>query len=284
MTDWRGWKITDEQAALILNGDIMARNAFYFDNLARVRCMARRYIWERKFAPNGCEYDFDDCINGFYLDIPLFDFCDGKRISYSVYRSFYYSIYGGWLYVSENNRKLFCPDYWGERLYIVDQPIRFRGRSGDCADNGAPLLDMVISSPSPENEILSGNAVTVETLVTVAGKYLSKQENLLLIDLLNGYSKHWICARLGVKNVSKQYDRMCAKLRANYAEIVAALSFMGVELPRFALQKPIDYEKAIKKVNSRKGAYSAMTAEQKARAVERTRLWREKQRAQRATV
>ena len=283
-TDWRGWKITAEQAKAIMNGDDTARNAFYFDNLDRIRKMARGYIYRRKFTLNGGEFNFDDCVNGLYLDIPLFDFQDGASVSRSVYRSFAYSIYGGWLYVSENNRKLFDRVYQGERLYILDQPAQYKSRSGDRTDDGAPLIDKITSAPSPENEVINGNGLTAETLETVAGKYLSKQENALFVDLLNGYEKHHICDRLGVKNVSKQYDRMCAKLRTNYAEIITALATMGADLPRYALQAPDDYETAVKKTKARKGAYSAMTDEQKAKAVERTRLWREKQKAKRATA
>ena len=59
---------------------------------------------------------------------------------------------------------------------------------------------------------------------------------------------------------------------------------MGADLPRYALQAPDDYETAVKKTKARKGAYSAMTDEQKAKAVERTRLWREKQKAKRDTA
>lgn len=77
MTDWRGWLITDEQAELIRGGDIPARNAFYFDNLARIRRMARGYIYRRKFTPNWCEFNLDDCVNGLYLDLPFFDLVGG---------------------------------------------------------------------------------------------------------------------------------------------------------------------------------------------------------------
>ncbi len=280
MTDWRGWLITDEQAELIRGGDILARNAFYFDNLARIRRMARGYMYRRKFTPNWCEFNLDDCVNGLYLDLPFFDFENGSSVSRSVYRSFYYSIFGGWWYISEFNRKLFDRVYQGERLYILDKPVQYSSRSGDRTDDGVPIIDKIISVPSPENEVLDGEVITVETLEIIVCKYLSKQENAVFNDFLNGYERHYICDRLGVKNVSKQFDRLCAKLRANYADIISELSSLGVDLPRYALQVPDDYVKAVKKIQARRGAYSVMTDEQKARAVERTRQWRAKQKAQ----
>lgn len=217
--DWRGWKITAEQAKAITNGDDNARNAFYFDNLDRIRKMARGYIYRRKFTPNGGEFTFDDCVNGLYLDIPLFDFQDGVSVSRSVYRSFSYSIYGGWLYVSENNRKLFDRVYQGERLYILDQPAQYKSRSGDSTDDGAPLIDKITSAPSPENEVINGNGLTVETLETVAGKYLSKQENALFVDLLNGYEKHHICDRLALKT----YRNSMTECARNYGQTTPKL-------------------------------------------------------------
>lgn len=273
---WNGWKITNEQATAIKNGDKEARFRFYIDNLARIRKMARNYTHRN----SRCVGLMADMVQNIFCDIPLFDFTNGASVSRSVYRSFYYAPDGGWWYVEEFNRKLKDRVYKHKKAISIDMPAKFQSRSGDNTSEGVPLLDMFISTPSPEDDIINDNNITAETLETIAGKYLSPQEKLLFVDLLNGYKKHNICKRLGVKNVSKQYDRMCARLRANYVEIISALFAMGVELPRFALQVPADYETAIKKAHSRKGAYKTMTDEQKAKAVERTRLWRQKKQAE----
>lgn len=273
---WNGWKITDEQATAIKNGDIEARNRFYSDNLTRIRKMAKNY---QNCNPR-CIWLVADMVQNVFCDIVLFDFTNGASVSRSVYRSFYYAPDGGWWYVEEFNRKLKDRVYKHKNAISIDTPAKMQSRSGDSIGEGAPLLDMFISTPSPEDDIISDSNLNAEALEAIAGKYLSPQERLLFVDLLNGYKKHNICERLGVKNVSKQYNRMCARLRANYVDIISALSTMGAELPRFALQAPADYETAVKKAHPRRGAYKTMTDEQKAKAVERTRLWREKKRAE----
>ena len=271
---WRDWKITDEQATAIINGDIEARNRFYMDNLTRIRKMAKNY----QHRNPRCVGLMADMVQNVFCDMPLFDFTNGASVSRSVYRSFYYTPDGGWWYVEEFNRKLKDRVYKHKKAISIDTPAKMQSRSGDNVGEGAPLLDMFISTPSPEDDIINGDRLTAETLEEVAGKYLSKQEKLFFVDLMNGYEKHNICARLGVKNVSKQYDRMCAKLRANYADILTVLSSMGVALPRYALQAPADYETAVKKAHERKGVYSKMTAEQKSKAYESSKRWRAKKR------
>ena len=280
--DWREWKVTNEQVTKILNGDVSARNDFYFDNLDRIRRMARNYVYRKMHSPNGNEYNFEDCVNCVYVDIPMFRFSCGLDISRSVYYSFFYSIYGGLLYVFENTRKVLAKEYRGERMYILDKPIEYRSRSGDISDNGSLIIDRVASSPSPETMLLNCSSLSIETIENVVFKYLSNQEKEVFDDWLNGYEKHNIRERLGIKNISKQFDRIFAKLRANYFDILNQLFKFCDTLSPFLFEVPDDYEKSVKKVLSRKGAYSLMSEEQKAKAVERTRLWRQKKKEQRS--
>lgn len=285
-TDWRGWKITAEQIKAITNGDKNARNAFYFDNLDRIRKMARNYVSKRHISNTGREYDVDDCINGLYLDLPLFNFKDGRAISWSVRNSFYLSIYGGWLYVVENNGKLLNGEYRGERLYILDSPARVNTRSGDSKDTGEYLIDSIASTPSPENEIIDGDSIPAEKVVEIAREYLSPRESEIFSLMLDGYSVYAIPEILGLKNITKQYARIKARLRVNYESVITSLEDLGAVIPQYARLRPEKYENSVEMLatHNKRCSYSSLTDEQKAKARERKQKWREKQKAKRATV
>ena len=68
MADWRDWVITDEQKKKILCGDCAARNAFYFDNLPRIKRMAYAYARTHSYFRGLV----DDLINGVYVDLTVF--------------------------------------------------------------------------------------------------------------------------------------------------------------------------------------------------------------------
>lgn len=281
MTDWRGWLITDEQAELIRGGDIPARNRFYFENLARIKSMARNYVHKMHFSNAGREYDIDDCINGLYLDLSLFDFGDGLRISWSVRNSFYFSIYGGWLYVVENNSKLRCGGYRGKCLYILDSPAKVNTRAGDSKDTGDYLIDSIASTPSPESEIIDGNGVAAEKVVEIAREYLSPRETEIFSLMLDGYSIYAIPEILGLKGIAKQYARIKARLCVNYESIIKALQGFGAVIPRYARLRPEKYEKSVEMLaaHNKRCSYSSKTPEQKAKYAEYKRQWRAKQKA-----
>lgn len=279
---WRGWKITAKQVTAIKNGDIEARNRFYIDNLSRIQSMARNYVRKRHMASVGREYDVDDCVNCVYLDLPLFNFENGKTLSHSLINSFCMSIYGGLWYVTENDSKLFNGEYRGERLYILDRPLNVKARTGETSETGALYIDSVASTPSPESDLIGAEIVSSEKVVEITSKYLSPKENEIFSLLLDGYSVYAIPELLGLKNVTKQYARIKARLCTNYEPILKAIEKLGAELPQYAQERPERFAYSYDFLNKHKKrcAYSNLTPEQKAKAVERKRLWRERKRAE----
>ena len=73
---WNGWKITNEQADLINNGNGEARNRFYLDNLDRITRMARSFVQKHGLDNSLIE----DMTQSVYLDMTLWTYQNGTPI------------------------------------------------------------------------------------------------------------------------------------------------------------------------------------------------------------
>lgn len=283
-TNWQGWKITDKQAEEIRKGNTEARNRFYMDNYERIGKMARNYVYKRHMASAGLEYDTDDCINGVYVDLPLFNFKSGKTLSWSVRNSFYLSIFGGWQYVVENDSKLLNGEYRGERLFILDSPTKANARTGESSETSALVLDSIASVPSPEEELIENDGIPAEKIVEIVKGYLSPRECEIFSLLLDGYSVYAIPELLGLKNITKQYARIKARLRINYEKIMDDLEDCGAVIPQYAKGQPEKYADSVKMLETHKRRCSSksMTPEQRARANARRRERRARKRQETA--
>lgn len=251
--DWRGWKITEQQINLIKSGDISARDTFYFDNYERIKKMAKHYVYKRNLSAFGRAYDYEDCVSGVYLDISMFSFESGRNISLNIINSFFYSIYGGWLYVAEQCSKLRCAGYRGEQLCLLDSPIR------SDLDYEKMFIDFYASSPSPEELLIDSENIGTCNLIEITRNFLSPRENEILSLFLDGYSVYAIPEVLGLKNVTRQYARIKERLRANFKDVLIALEKLGLIIPSFAQAPPEDYEKcllSIKKENEKQAVWA----------------------------
>lgn len=237
MTNWNGWKITDEQADKIRNGEQAARDKFYFDNLDRIRAMAFNYA---KRNPR-CANLLEDMAQSVYLDLLYFKqengtpVTDGITLSRFIYSSFRFTPYGGLLYCSENNSKLlaggglktYAPD-----LLSLDEPF---GRCNNVArkqdDNNARTLADTI--PAPDT---LGIVDYTDDLKEVCAPFLSPRSRDYLGYFMDGYAPSVIGQKMGCKGDSygAYKSRMCESLRKHAADILPRLDALGVNVDYYA--------------------------------------------------
>lgn len=241
MTNWNGWKITDEQCKQIQNGNAEARNTFYFDNLERIRKMA--YCYAQK-TPR-CKGLEEDLIQGVYVDLTVFmqecgtPVTDGKTLSYFVYSSFRFAPYGGLAYLFENNPKLLSGG--GLNMYgapsdmlSFDKPFgAMSGAKRRQDDNNARTLGEVVPAP----EVLDKIDLT-EELKTLVSDLLSPRENEYFVHFIEGYGNAEISRRMGYNTEANNADRVKQKLRNNSVLILSRLSALGVNVDSYKGKTP----------------------------------------------
>ena len=202
VTDWRGWKITDEQAQAIFGGDLAARNSFYEDNFVRLRKMAWNYA--KKWHLCGM---VDDLLQGVYVDMGFFygaynkPVKDGKTLSHFVYWSFSKCKDGGLLYLAENDRKLlswynsYTAPAW---QYSLDAPAAsVFGRNAEAVEG---TLGDVLPAPDFDDE-LKGDELGQE-FVAFLGEVLTPRMVELLQAVVCGYSIRAAAREIGLHEKS----------------------------------------------------------------------------------
>lgn len=235
--NWRGWVITDEQAEEIRNGDINARNRFYFDNLERIRKMAYNYA-KRNPRCKGLE---EDMINGVYVDMSFWaqengkPVSDGLTLSGFVYSSFRFTPYGGLLYLSENNPKMLCGgvlSVYAPDTLSLDSPLGV-GDNRHQDDNNAHTLGDII--PAPENPF---NGDLTDNLKELVSDMLSPRENEFFGHFIEGYGNAEISRRMGYGTEANNADKVKRKLRLNSGLILSRLSALGVDVDYYDGKTP----------------------------------------------
>lgn len=291
-TNWNGWKITDEQAEEIRNGNAEARNRFYLENLDRIRAMAYNYARENPVARGY----YEDLAQGVLVDLLTWKkqynrpIKDGRDISYFVRRSFYFATRGGYLYVLEDCKKWLDDEYQhvARDIISLDAPLLVRHRSGE-SDDGSTLLNFI---PAEDCFREIEEEDFTEECKRIAGKYLSKQQKEFFEYWIEGYTPKNAVENMGVKQQSSLVRKMKINLIKNYAEIVAGLSCAGVNIPTYAQGIPEDFQTLTKPSTPEERKRTAersrqwrkthkLTPEQKARAVQRKREWRARKRQER---
>ena len=232
--DWRGWVITDEQAERIREGDISARNAFYFDNLERIRKMAWRYT-EKHPRLHGW---VDDMVSGVYVDLGFFKqengkpVVDGCTLSCFVYCSFRFCPYGGLLYLSENDPKMLSGG--GLAVYSADcvsfdSPVgSMHNAARHHDDASAQTLGDIVPAPDLFRNIDFTDLT--DDLKAVVADCLSKRQAEYFGYFIEGYGNAEISRRMGYSGESNCAADMRNKLRKNYAVILPRLSALGIDI------------------------------------------------------
>lgn len=273
-TNWNGWKITDELAERINNGDIDACNDFYFDNLLRLRKMACNYVTHNPRFSGMLE----DMVQQVYVDMSVWNYACGYPIvgggvlSRRVYMSFLYCARGGFAYVVRDNLKLKdIKSYSPVSVCSLDSSLSVGSGRRQDEGNKQTLADIV---PAPVNtDILNDFAPDLsEKICAIVRDYLSPQEFKFYSYLLEGYAPSVACERLGVKQWGAISKRGRAKLIKNYSAIVDSLLILGFDVPDFAFAVPDGFDDAVAFLSPR-------TPEQKARANENARKLRARRKA-----
>lgn len=222
-TDWRGWKITDEQAQAIFGGDLAARNSFYEGNFIRLRKMAWNYAKKWQLCSM-----VDDLLQGVYIDMGYFygaynkPVKDGKTLSHFVYWSFSKCKDGGLLYLAENDRKLLS---WHNsytapaRQYSLDAPAA--SVFGRNAEDVEGTLGDILPALAFDDE-LKGDELGQE-LVSFLGEVLALRWVELLQDIACGYSVSAAARDLGIneKTARKYMGKIRERLRPFADELAA---------------------------------------------------------------
>lgn len=240
MADWRDWVITDEQAKKILCGDCAARNAFYFDNLPRIKRMAYAYARTHSYFRGLV----DDLINGVYVDLTVFQSeynCpvkDGKSLSRFVYWSFRSCRFGGLAYLRENNPKMLCGSGYIPHFLALDEPCGV-GVNRHQDDRNKNTLADVIAAPPMDIEPPRDFS---DECKEIAARFLSPRESECCAYMIDGYTFRAIGDAMHIKGdgAGGYMFRVKQKLRKNAAAVLSALSACGVDVDEYEGKTPPD--------------------------------------------
>lgn len=272
MIDWRGWNITFETVSQISNGDINARNRFYFDNLERIRKMA--YGYARKNSH--CKGLEDDMINGVWVDLGYFkqdngvSVTDGISLSRFVYSSFRFCPFGGLLYCSENNPKLLSGGglaVYAPEVLSFDKPFGVGDNRHQDEENARTLGEII---PAPEMTLTTYNT---DELKALCSDLLPPRCREYFAYFMDGYSPSVIGSKMGFNGTAYGAcgNRMRKVLQSKYKLVLARLSALGVDVKYYLRLNPADSLKSERKYK--------LTDEQRARARKSMRRYRERKKA-----
>lgn len=269
MKGWGDWKITDEQAKAIHNGDKNARDNFYFDNLDKIRAMAYSHCRNRPY----CRGYFDDMINGVYVDLTIFESAinqpvtDLWRLKKFIYASFNACPHGGLAYLYAHNRKLLS----GRKEYFapadtlsLDAPISFTSELHN--HDGGHIATVAEVVPAPE--LLSENEY--DTIKQIACRYLSPRSAEYIGYFIDGYGNMEIKALTGDKRAN--LTAVKKELKTHYKTILADLTAIGLNVEYYGKINP----------NEKTEKHYKTTPEEREKRRLWAQNWRAKQKAKKA--
>lgn len=231
MANWGFWKITDEQAEAIRNGNVAARNRFYFDNLSKIRSIA----WNYMHAHSTCYGLFYDLLNNLYVDLSVFEWCwntpvkNGRDLTRFVKRSFSFCPFGGIAYLKENNPKLLCDT--SHRVYFcelcppsLDAPV-YEGNPHDNGRDTETLASYIPARVSPFDNLEK----RIEDIKQIVLPFLSARQAEYFALYIDGYRPAVIGDKMGVRHchTNTYYKAMCKTLQKRKNEVFAALAAHG---------------------------------------------------------
>lgn len=234
---------TQEQLKAIHDGDMDARNAFYFDNLEIIRRMAYCAVQRDKHPT----VTVDDLVQGVYVDMDYF--CDslGKPVTDLatiigfLHWSFHLAPYGGLAYCRENNPKITCKcgNYF-DTTYTDNNLLRLDAPIGDS--NGSTYGDLI---PDTRAEMRDDTTDCTEEYVNTFGQYLSPAQRQVFALVMDGYGVRAIADKLGQKEgtTSAQKRGMRTAFVKNRADVLDTLEHYGICSSGIADREPKHYYK-----------------------------------------
>lgn len=226
-TNWRYWKITDEQAAAIRAGDIPARNRFYADNLSQLRSMA----WNYSLTNPRCRGLFEDMLFGVWVDMSVFEHAlrrpvvDGWGLTHFVYRSFSLCPFGGLAYLTEHNPKLFDRHYWYDPCSpSLNQPVRVASAGKAAGEDGSLLADLL-----PARFSFDDDETEIEEMKAAVCPFLPPRQAEFFGYYMDGYRLCEIGEKMGIRSchVSTYFKALCNTLQRKQSAVLSALAARG---------------------------------------------------------
>lgn len=217
----RSWVYTHDQAKKIVNGDISARNKFFFDNYDRLRVMAKSFVANR-YCLSQMQYDMDDLLMQVYLDLPYMEYKSPAALTFDIKKkSFRLSIFGGYAFFVENHVGWTDLKRFQLSVQSTDEVKR-----GETSDSFALWVDNFCSySPFEEFFDRSDCFEYQFALRSVLSRYLKPLQVEFVVLVCEGYSQAEACRKIGVRSMS--FSALCKRLKTHSAEIVDLLLDFG---------------------------------------------------------
>lgn len=208
----KAFKFTPEQLKAIYDGDIDARNAFFFDNLDIITRMAQCAYDREKHATVTVE----DLIQGAYVDMDYFrrgvnnPVVDEVGIRGFLRWSFHLAPYGGLAHCREYNPKItskcafFDPQYCDNNFVRLDALMRENSEKRgtvafeeylytDDGDDDFAELGVIDGDDNEQSEDYTAE------YVEVFGEYLTPKMRDVFALTMDGYDVTHIAEKLGLK-------------------------------------------------------------------------------------
>ena len=217
----RSWIYTPEQAKKIINGDISARNKFFFDNYDRLRVMAKSFVATR-YCLSQMQYDVDDLLMQVYLDLPYIEYKSPAALTFDIKKkSFRLSVFGGYAFFVVNRL-----GWTDKKRFQLSVQSTDEVKRGETSDSFTLWVDNFCScSPFDEFFERSDGFEYQFALRSVLSRYLKPLQVEFVILVCEGYSQAEACRKIGVRSMS--FSSLCKRLKSHSAEIVDGLLDFG---------------------------------------------------------
>lgn len=197
------FKFTPEQLRQIYDGDIDARNTFYFDNLDIIKRMAHCAVQREKHPT----VTVDDLVQGAYVDMDYFchsvnkPVTDEYEIACFLRWSFHLAPYGGLAYCRENNPKITCQcggfygtDYTDNNFVRLDAIVDDSDKhlQSDITNSYAEYI------ADPRADFTEQSDDCIDEYVDVFGQYLTPKMRDVFALVMDGYDATHIADKLGL--------------------------------------------------------------------------------------
>lgn len=258
------FKFTPEQLKAIYDGDMDARNTFYFDNLDIIQRMAYCAVL-REQHPTVTQ---EDLVQGVYADMDYFchsvnrPVTNTEEIRYFLRWSFHLAPYGGLAYCREHNPKITCAcgSYYNTE-YTDNNPLRLDAEIDDSnkhlqGDRETTYAEY-IPDPRAEQALESATDYTDE-YVNTFGVYLTPKQRDVFALMMDGYSPSTIAEKLNqsLTTTLSQRKRMREVFRKHLADILPILESYGIHAEKTAdTEPPKRFYKTSAKQRERMRAY-----------------------------
>lgn len=239
------FKFTSDQLRKIYDGDIDARNTFYFDNLDIITRMAYCAL-EREQHP---AVTLDDLVQGAYADMDYFchsvnrPVTTADEIGFFLRWSFHLAPYGGLAYCRENNPKLtgqsngfYDTTYTDNNVLSLDATVDDSDKHLQ-SDATATLAEYIAD---PRAELTEQSDDEYADCVQAIAEYVTPKMRDCFTLLADGYTDTQIGEKLGItqNTASTRKFRIRAVFAKRNADIVKTLADYGIIADGIADRQP----------------------------------------------